>query len=76
MSLFSSEDPPCSVLHISCVCFVSVCSIVLMQDMIGCDEISEQLGLVELVFEFVVVVVENAMIQLSMMQHFSMLMTL
>lgn len=62
-----------------CVCFVSVCSIVLMQDMIGCDEISEQPGLVVLVLEFddvVVVVVENAMIQLFMMQHFSMLMTL
>lgn len=67
------------VLHISCVCvcFVCVCSIVLVQDVIGCDEMSEQPGLVELVLEFdVVVVVENAMIQLFMMQYFSMLMTL
>lgn len=47
-----------------------------MHTMIGCDEISEQSGLVELVLEFDVVVVENATIQLFMMQRFSMLMTL
>lgn len=59
-----------------CVCFLCVCSTVLTQDVIGCDVIIEQPGLVELVLEFDVVVVENAMIQLFMMQYFSMLMTL
>lgn len=60
-----------------CVCFLCVCSTVLTQDVIGCDVIIEQPGLVELVLEFdVVVVVKNAMIQLFMMQPFSMLMTL
>lgn len=46
-----------------------------MHTMIGCDEISEQSGLVELVLEFDVVV-ENGTNQLFMMQQFSMLMTL
>lgn len=48
-----------------------------MHTVIGCDEISEQSGLVEVVLEFdVVVVVENGIIQLLMMQQFSMLTTL
>lgn len=48
-----------------------------MHTVIGCDEISEQSGLVEVVLEFdvVVVVVENGIIQLLMMQQFSMLTT-